>query len=150
MARSHRGNPAASVRIHQLYANPVLMLGLGALVLSDSEIATIDQHHKEVLRNLQRLLPCTPKPSYTSMPETYLLLSQSRQDPGFTVFVIFVSCTNFPIPHTFCRGEFKPLVKKHVIDYWEQKLRAEASGLSSLEYFRPELMSLKHPQPSIW
>ena len=28
LARSHRGNPAASIRVHQLYATPVLLSGL--------------------------------------------------------------------------------------------------------------------------
>ena len=34
MARSHRGNPAASLRGHQLYALPVLLNGLASLVLT--------------------------------------------------------------------------------------------------------------------
>ena len=32
IARSHRGNPAASLRIQQIYGNPVLFSGLGPLV----------------------------------------------------------------------------------------------------------------------
>ena len=35
------------------------------------------------------------------------------------------------------------------MDYWEKFLRAEASPLSSLEYFHPSYMSLKCPHP-IW
>ena len=38
LARSHRGNPAASLRVHQLYETPVLFSGLAALVLSKAEI----------------------------------------------------------------------------------------------------------------
>ena len=60
MARSHRGNPAASLRIQQMYANPVLFSGLAPLVLSDQEISIVNQHHKETLSNLQQLLPLTP------------------------------------------------------------------------------------------
>ena len=48
------------------------------------------------------------------------------------------------------KEQFKKLLRSKIVDYWEQKLRAEFSGPPSLEYFRPELMSLKHPQPSIW
>ena len=62
MARGHRGNPAASLRVEQLYALPVLLSGLGPLVLSKMEVTFIEQHHKETLRNLQRLLPRTPRP----------------------------------------------------------------------------------------
>ena len=40
---------------------------------------------------------------------------------------------------------FKKLVKSKVTDYWENKLRMEASFLPSLEYFHPEFMSLSIP-----
>ena len=62
MARSHRGNPSASLHIHQMYANSVLFSGLGSLVLNDQEVSIVNQHHKETLSNLQRLIPFTPRP----------------------------------------------------------------------------------------
>ena len=62
MARAHRGNPAASLFIHQMYASPVLFSGLGSLVLSDHEKNMINQHHKDTLSNLQKLIPLTPRP----------------------------------------------------------------------------------------
>ena len=37
------------------------MSGLSALVLSESEISTIDLHFKETCENLQKLLPKTPR-----------------------------------------------------------------------------------------
>ena len=43
---------------------------------------------------------------------------------------------------------FKKLAKSHVVDYWEQKLRA-ASFLPSLRYFHPEYMSLVKPH-QLW
>ena len=61
MARGHRGNPAASLRVEQLYGSPVLLSGLGTLVLTKKEIVLVDQHHKETIMNLQRLLPNTPR-----------------------------------------------------------------------------------------
>ena len=57
IARSHRGNPAASLRVQQLYGNPVLFSGLAPLVLSSQETNVVDQHHKETLRSLQALFP---------------------------------------------------------------------------------------------
>ena len=60
MARSHRGNPAASLKIQQIYTNPVLFSGLGSLVLNEHEVNIVGQHHKETISNLQRLLPLTP------------------------------------------------------------------------------------------
>ena len=52
MTRSHRGNPAASLRVHQLYAAPVLLSGLASLVLTEPEINMIDSHFKSTIQNL--------------------------------------------------------------------------------------------------
>ena len=45
-ARSHRANPVACLRLEQLYGVPVLLSGLGALVLSKSELSLTNNHHK--------------------------------------------------------------------------------------------------------
>ena len=39
------------------------------------------------------------------------------------------------------KESFKKLVKSKVLDYWEVKLRAEASLLPSLTFFHPQFMS---------
>ena len=62
LARRHHGNPAASLRVHQLYGIPVLLSGLAALVLGKSELDALDQHHKVTLERLMRLSPRTPAP----------------------------------------------------------------------------------------
>ena len=62
IARGHRGNPAASLHVERVYASPVLFSGLAALVLSEHEVNIVNQHYKENLRRLQRLLPQTPQP----------------------------------------------------------------------------------------
>ena len=61
IARSHRGNPAASLRVHQLYAVPVLLSGLGSLVLNESELKIIDANYKNTVQNIQRLHQNTPR-----------------------------------------------------------------------------------------
>ena len=61
MARSHRGNPAASLRVNQLYAVPVLLSGLASLVLSDAELKVLDTHFKNTVQSLQRLHQNTPR-----------------------------------------------------------------------------------------
>ena len=61
MARGHRGNPQASLRVHQLYGTPVLMSGLAPLVLSKQEVQMIEQQYKETLRCLLRLHEGTPR-----------------------------------------------------------------------------------------
>ena len=45
-----------------MYASPVLFSGLGSLVLSENEKNMINQHHKDTISNLQRLIPLTPRP----------------------------------------------------------------------------------------
>ena len=42
VGRGHRGNPAACLRIHQLYGTPVLLSGVGSLILKKSEIDILD------------------------------------------------------------------------------------------------------------
>ena len=66
-------------------------------------------------------------------------------------------CLLYGLPHPLSllqypppREAFKKLVKSLVTDYWEQKLRMEASILSSLTYFRPAYHSLSRPHPILW
>ena len=61
LARRHRGNPSASLRLSQLYGAPVLLSGLASLVLSQAEIAIIDGHYLTTLQNLLRLHRKTPR-----------------------------------------------------------------------------------------
>ena len=60
-ARQHRANPVAGLRLEKIYGFPVLLSGLGSLVLSRSELSAINQHHKETVQQLTRLLPNTPR-----------------------------------------------------------------------------------------
>ena len=47
------------------------------------------------------------------------------------------------------KHQFKSLMKKKVISYWECTLRAEVVDLSSLEFFNPQFMSLTKGHP-LW
>ena len=47
------------------------------------------------------------------------------------------------------KEEFKRMVKKSVIQYWENVLRNEANNLKSLVFFKPQFMSLVNPHP-LW
>ena len=77
MARSHRGNPAASLRLELLYGTSVLLSGLGSLVLDDNEINVLHHQHKTNIERLQRLFPATPEPVVLflagSLPATGIL-----------------------------------------------------------------------------
>ena len=61
LARGHRGNPAASLRVHQLHAAPVLLSGVATLVLNKAEKNILETHYKCTVQQLQRLHPRTPR-----------------------------------------------------------------------------------------
>jgi hypothetical protein len=63
MARGHRGNHAASLRVEATYCSPRLYSGLSTLHLSSAEIAAISSQQKTTLEQHQRLYPCTPAPA---------------------------------------------------------------------------------------
>ena len=184
MSRSHRGNPRASLRIEQLYGVPVLLSGLGAMILSKQEELLVEQHHKEVLQSLQKLHPRTPRAVVFflagSLPGTALLhlkqlglfgmicrlphsilhkhalnLFCSRTiSPNSWFYQIREYCILYQLPHPYellktplPKVKFKKLVKKRVIDYWEQILRTESLPLPSLNLFKPCFMSLTSTHP---
>ena len=186
LARSHRANPSASLRIQQLYANPVLFSDIGSLVLSDQEIFVVSQHHKQTISYLQRLYPLTPRPviyflAGTLPGEAFVHLRQlslfgmiSRLTSNILhqhAMNIFSNtslsrrswfqqiknlCLKYSLPHPTLlmstptpKEQFKANVKKHVNDYWEQKLRHEAQLLPSLVSFKPQFMSLTRSHP-LW
>ena len=65
-------------------------------------------------------------------------------------------CLQYHLPHPIIllnqpmsKLAFKTLVRNHVQSFWQEKLRHEASCLTSLVYFRPAYMSLSRPHP-LW
>ena len=65
-------------------------------------------------------------------------------------------CLLYKLPHPIqllknqlSKENYKKLVKSHVVDHWEELLRAEAALLSSLTFFLPNFMSLTKPHP-LW
>jgi hypothetical protein len=63
---------------------------------------------------------------------------------GTPSYSILPSSTYFHQQPTTKSG-LQKIVKSKVTDYWENKLRMEASFLPSLEYFHPEFVSLSAP-----
>ena len=65
-------------------------------------------------------------------------------------------CLQYSLPHPLSllqnpptKSTFKHLVKSKVLDYWETKLRLKAAPMRSLQFFKPEYMSLSRAHP-IW
>jgi hypothetical protein len=62
LAKGHRANPAASLRVETVFAVPVLLSGLASIVLTSKEEKIIGLHHKVHLQRLLRLHQSTPAP----------------------------------------------------------------------------------------
>ena len=69
---------------------------------------------------------------------------------------IKVLCSRYHLPHPLTmldspltKDSAKSLFKSKIVDYWQEKLRQEASILPSLQYFKPQFMSLLRPHP-LW
>ena len=185
IAKGHRGNPAASLRIEVLYALPILLSGIAALVLTKSEKDILHHHYKLSLERLQRLHRATPEPVVCflggSLPLTALLdlrqlslfgmitrlgpqnilhrhacLTLEKAKPSARSWFIQIReiCIKYSLPSpeslmssTPSKSSFKKLAKSKVLDYWEAKLRSDASTLTSLSFFKPEFYSLARPHP---
>ena len=59
-ARRHRGNLAACLKLEKVYSLPVLLSGLGSLLLTKAEVRMIDQHYVNILRKLLKTHSGTP------------------------------------------------------------------------------------------
>ena len=186
IAKGHHGNPAASLKVNQIYGLPVLMSGLAALVMLKSDLNTLNQHYKTTLQNLMRLHAGTPSCVVHflagSLPGLALLhlrflslfgmitrlqgsmlhrhaihvLVHSKTSTKSWFHQIRNICLQYKLPHPVLLLQeppkkilFKTMVTKAVISFWEDKLRAEASLLSSLQHFQPNYMSLIKPHP-LW
>ena len=62
LAKHHRGNIAACLKVEQIYGSQVLLSGIGALKLTKTEVGIIEQHNLETLRKCMKLIDGTPKP----------------------------------------------------------------------------------------
>ena len=59
LARGHRGNPAASLRVEQLYGIPVLLSCTASLLLKQTEFKQLDAHFKKKLIGPMKLYDLT-------------------------------------------------------------------------------------------
>ena len=158
LARNQYANPASSLRIQSIFANPVLFSGISALILKKSELEILQSHLKNILQNLQKLHKNTPE-AFTMfmggslgatailhqrqlglfgmicrLPENILhkiALSKLYSEPDkssswFVQIRHLCSLYNLPTPLSLLsqplpKSTFKSLVKKKVLDYWQQK-----------------------------
>ena len=60
-AKSHRCNPAATIRAERLFGIPVLLSGLAALVLSRSDVSLLSGPFKKHVERILKLHDLTPE-----------------------------------------------------------------------------------------
>ena len=186
LARGHRANPVATLKAYQTYCLPVLLSGTAALVLRSTEVQLIEQHVKDNVCTLQKLLPRTPPcvvyflggllPATAHLHKRQLtlfgmvclqresvllkifefLLSTSGCSNGSWIMQIRQLCIQYGLPSPLSllqsplsKTKFRSLIRSHIINYWELKLRSDAMLLPSLQFFKPQFMSLCKPHP-LW
>ena len=156
-----------------------LVLSSPEITLVDQHYKDTLQNLQKLHQNTPRsvtffLAGCLPAQAILHMNQLSLfgMITRLREDPlnlhARNVLTSFKSssrswffqvrdlCIKYMLPHPLVLLEsppskpfFKKLVKSHIIDYWEQVLRSEASILPSIPFFKPEYMSLVEPHP-IW
>ena len=62
LARGHRANPAACLKVEKVYCVSVLLSGMASLCLSYKEEKLMDQHYKVHIQRLLKLHQATPAP----------------------------------------------------------------------------------------
>ena len=188
LAKAHRANPAASLRVERLYGIPVLLSGLATMVLAPPELAVIIGNFKQHIEQLLKLHSATPEcvvwflggclpfeallhlrmftlfgmitrlqdgNNIIANHARHMLASAKPSSKSWLLELQKISLKYLlPHPITFLdnpptRDTFKRLVKSAVMDYWQKKLREEASFLreKSLKYFDPKFMSLSVTHP---
>ena len=179
MAMGHRGNPAASLKVHLLHATPVLYSGMATLVLTKAETKVLYTYYKRTIQSLQRLHRNTPRAVvfflagclpgeavlHIKQLGLFSMVCHLSENPlhSHARYILTTAppsakswfqnirdlCLQYGLPDPLqlladpiSKEAFKKEVKLKVVEYWQSLLRIEASPLSSLKYFKPELYSL--------
>ena len=180
MARNHRGNPAAILRVEATCSAPKLFSGLATLNLSKSEIEILSVHRRLTLQQLQRLHPKTPAPALHflsgSLPAAALLhiykftilhmiasLGPSNTLHQNALFMLHHHVRNswfievralsrqYSLPDPLQILTSPPPKTKKVLNlYWHNQLKAEAAEKTSLRYLRPAFLPLGRGPHPIW
>ena len=119
LARGHHGNPAACLRIKQVFATPVLFSGLGSLILSRTEINLLENYLKTTIQNLLKLMNRTPSCVVAflagALPATALLHLKQ--------FSIFGMISRRKGSHLFQHGIQVLISGKPSLNSWFQQMR---------------------------
>ena len=139
LARGQRSNPAAALRVHQLFSLPVLFSGIASTVLNKKDIDILEKHYKETLQNIQKLHTATPRSI------VYLLAGSL---PAEAV----LHCKQIGLFSMICRMKNNPLNKhaRYILTEVSASARSWFHGIYelSMKYNLPNpLVLLDNPPP---
>ena len=133
VAKGHRANPVMSIRVEKLYATPVLLSGVGSLVLLKKEVNLIEKHYCKSLCSLQKLHKNTPR------CVTYFL---GGSLPGEAL----IHMRQFSIFGMICRLQMENsnLLRKHAENYFSAAVHFRGSWFHQIRS-NCLLYGLPHP-----
>ena len=140
LARRHRGNPAASLKLSQIYCMPVLLSGMASLVLSQAELKILDGHHLASLRNLLKLYDKTPR-SFIYLLAGSLPASAILHQRQMSLFMMICHLVDDPL---HCHAEYVLLQSERCAKSWFLQIRDIC-----LQYKLPHPLSLLHNPPTM-
>ena len=139
LARKHRGNPAASLKLSQIYCLPVLLSGMASLVLSQAELKILDDHHLASLRKLLKLYDRTPR-SFIYLLSGSLPASAILHQRQMSLFLMICHLVNDPLHR---HAEYTLLHSEKCAKSWFIQVRDIC-----LQYNLPHPLSLLYNPPT--
>ena len=137
LARRHRGNPAATLKLGQIYATPVLLSGVASLVLSKAEIRILDGHFVSTLRKLMKLHDKTPR-SFIYLMAGTLPVSAILHQKQMSLFLMICHLAGDPLLN---HAEYTLLHQGECAKSWFVQIKEIC-----LQYHLPHpLLLLKNP-----
>ena len=119
LARGQHGNPAASLKVHEVYGAPKLFSGLASLFLTKSEIKTVDNYYLKTVMGLQRLHPKTPR-SFVFLQGGCLPGEAILHRRQLTLFLMVCHLPHDPLNH---HARHVLLYQKSTAQSWFQQIR---------------------------
>ena len=133
-------------KLHKNTPEPFIMFMAG------SPSATAELHIRQL--GLFGMICRLPENILHKLALSKLLTEADSSSSWFVQIRLLCIKYNLPSPLTLLyqpktKASIKSLVKAKVVDFWEAEYRAEAASKTSLEYFKPEYLSLLQPHP-LW
>ena len=120
LARGRHGNPAASLKVHELYGTPKLFSGLATLVLKKTETSVIDAHFQDTIVNLQRLHDKTPR-CFVFLMAGCLPGEAILHQKQLTIFMMICHLPEDPL---FTHARHVLMFQKKSANSWFQQIRS--------------------------